>query len=781
MEPVKNPSPETTPVIVGVGEVIDRPERVEDAREPLALMALALRAANDDAGAELLSRAESLEVIAFISWRYANPAAQLCGLLGISPQRQVNASVGGETPTRLIHEAAVRIARGEQRVAAIVGGEAMNARTRARREQARLSWQPQVSREEAAPFPSGDFPLSAVSRQLGVTDPAHIYPLYEMAAQAAWGQTPAQGQAESAQLWEQYARSAAENPFAWNRKSLGAADIAEVSEENRLIAWPYPKLMVANMHVNQAAAVIVTSLAAARAAGVPEDRIVHVWGGALAHEPGNWLERDGYHHSTAQDAVLQRATGIVGGDARRFDRLELYSCFPVVPKMALRSLGLDPRRHAPSVAGGLTFFGGPLNNYMSHAVCAMVRALRGKRDEIGLLYGNGGYVNKHHTLVLGARPPEHALDADYSVQAQAEAARGPVPQLADISYQGPAKVETYTVIYARDGRPLHGIVVALTPDERRTLAKVLPEDEVTMSMLLSTSRTAVGSAGHIRVDTFGCPVWEAGGKRDRSALPKRFCRVEREGTVTIVTIDRPEVMNCLSPSANAELAEVFDAFESDPGQWVAIITGAGDKAFCTGNDLKFTAKAMARGESIKPPLTGFAGLTSRFQRSKPVIAAVNGLAMGGGFEIALACDLIVAADTAQFALPEPKVGLAALAGGLLRLPRQIGLKQAMGIILTGRRVGASEGMALGFVNQVTSPESLMSEARRWAGEIGQNSPMSIRASIEIVRKGLDEPTLADADSQQFRYPASRALFASEDFREGPRAFAEKRAPRWRGA
>ncbi|WP_083748744.1 enoyl-CoA hydratase-related protein [Pelomonas sp. KK5] len=774
-------TPETMPVIVGIGEVIDRPENLAEAREPLALMAAALQAADGDAGASLLKQAESLEVIAFISWRHRDPAAELCQRLGIQPGRQTNASVGGETPTRLIHEAALRISRGEQKVAAIVGGEAMNARSRARREKARLQWSEQVGKDEVVEFPNARFDMSPVARKLGMTDPAHVYPLYEMAAQAAWGQTPAEGQVESARLWEQYARVAATNPYAWNRKGLDAEAIAAVGDDNRLIAWPYPKLMVANPQVNQAAAVIVTSLAAARAAGVPEDRIVHVWGGALAQEPENYLQRDTYTHSTAQQAVLRRAVALVGGDARRFDRMELYSCFPVVPKMALRTLGLDAREHAPTVAGGLTFFGGPLNNYMGHAVCAMVRALRAGREEVGLLYGNGGYVNKHHTLVLSARPAASPLDEAWSAQADADAARGPVPELAEPGYQGPATVETYTIVYARDGKPLQGIVVALTADGRRTMARVLADDEDTMAMLLSATRSAVGSAGHIRVDTFGLPVWEAGALRDRSALPRRFCRVEREGHLTVVTITRPEVMNCLSPAANAELAEVFDAFERDPEQWVAILTGAGDKAFCTGNDLKFTATAMARGESIKPPLSGFAGLTSRFERSKPVIAAVNGLALGGGFEIALACDLIVAADTAQFALPEPKVGLAALAGGLLRLPRQIGLKPAMGMILTGRRVPAAEGQALGFVNQVTAPEDLMAEARRWAIEITQNSPMSIRASMAIVREGLDEPSLAEADVQQYRYPAARALFASEDFREGPRAFAEKRAPRWRGA
>ena len=471
---------------------------------------------------------------------------------------------------------------------------------------------------------------------------------------------------------------------------------------------------------------------------MPDDRVIHIWGGALATEPEDYLKRDRYDHSTAQAAALQRAVELVGGDAKRFDRMELYSCFPVIPKMALRSLGLDAAAHPPTVAGGLTFFGGPLHNYMSHAVCAMVRALRVSPHEVGLLYGNGGYVNKHHTLVLSAQPPPHPISTDLSaqVQAQADAARGPVPELAD-DYTGPASVETYTVPYARDGLPLQGVVVARTSDGRRVLAVVPPDDDQTMSLLLSKDRSAVGASGHVRIDVFGHPVWAAGDKRDRKGLSRRYCQVEREGALTIVTINRPDVMNCLDPATNAELAEVFDDFDSDATQWVAIITGAGAKAFCAGNDLKFTAKALSRGESVRVPVTGFGGLTSRFDRNKPVIAAVNGLAMGGGFEIALACDLILAAESAGFALPEPKVGLAALAGGLLRLPQQVGLKQAMHMVLTGRKVTAQEGKALGFVNQVTSTDQLMSEARRCASEIMANSPMSIRASMEIVRRGDD--------------------------------------------
>ncbi len=768
---------DTTPVIVGVGEVVDRPAQPADAQEPLALMAEALRAAQADAGGEWLTQIESLELIGLMTWRYVDPVSQLCARLGLDPARKINASMGGETPIRLIHEAALRIARGELRVAAIVGGEAMHALNRARKEKAQLRWTPLASKETATRFASSSFELSDIARKLGVTDPAQIYPLYEMATQAAWAQTPAQAQTESAELWAQYAAVAAENPCAWIRKAPDAASIATVSEQNRLINWPYPKLMVANPAVNQAAAVIVTSVAAARAAGVADDRMVHIWGGAQAKEPEDYLKRDRYDHSSAQAAVLERAVELAGGDARRFNRLELYSCFPVVPKMAQRVLGLSSAQRSPTVTGGLTFFGGPLNNYMTHAVCAMVRALRAAPQELGLLYGQGGYVNKHHALVVSAQPPPTPLAFEDSAQAQADAARGAVPELLE-HYIGTATIETYTVLYGRDGAPLHGIVVARTPNGARVMAKVALDDEASMALLLSTTRNAIGSPGHVRIDTFGHPLWEAGEARDRRHVVRRFCKVEREGPLTIVTIDRPETLNALHPASNAELAEIFDDFAADPQQWVAILTGAGDRAFCSGNDLKFTATAMARGESVTPPLTGFAGLTGRFDLDKPVIAAVNGVAMGGGFEIAIACDLIIAADTAVFALPEPKVGLAAITGGLLRLPRQIGMKQAMGMILTGRKVSAQEALSLGLVNQLTAPDALMSEARRWAAEIVACSPMSIRASKQTVREGLDEASLAEAYAKQLSYPAVRALFRSSDLREGPLAFAQKRAPRW---
>ncbi|MEO0817172.1 MAG: enoyl-CoA hydratase-related protein [Pseudomonadota bacterium] len=254
-----------------------------------------------------------------------------------------------------------------------------------------------------------------------------------------------------------------------------------------------------------------------------------------------------------------------------------------------------------------------------------------------------------------------------------------------------------------------------------------------------------------------------------------FANVTTEDHTLIVEINRPEKMNALHPPANKELGEIFDEFAANPDFWIAIITGAGDWAFSAGNDLRYQAEG---GDMFAVP-SGFGGLTSRYALNKPVIAAVNGVAMGGGFEIALACDLIIAADTARFALPEPKVGLAALAGGLHRLPRQIGLKRAMGMIMTGRHVMAEEGKELGFVNEVVPQGELMDAARKWAGMIAECSPMSIRASKQAVMGGLDVANYKDAF--ETRFPAVSDLFKSADFIEGPRAFAEKRKPNWTGS
>ena len=254
-----------------------------------------------------------------------------------------------------------------------------------------------------------------------------------------------------------------------------------------------------------------------------------------------------------------------------------------------------------------------------------------------------------------------------------------------------------------------------------------------------------------------------------------YCKVEKDGRILTVTLNRPDLLNALHPLANIELGGVFDDFAEDPELWVAIITGEG-RGFCAGNDLKFQAEGKMQG--VEVPERGFAGLTARYDCDKPVIAAVNGVAMGGGFEIALACDLIIASEAATFALPEPRVGLAALAGGVHRLPRQIGLKHAMGMMLTGRRVSAKEGFDLGFVNEVVAPDELMPAARRWAEQICECAPLSVRATKQAAMQGMAYGTIEAA--MEAKYDGIRDMVKSEDFVEGPLAFSQKRKPNWKG-
>ncbi|MFF7710273.1 enoyl-CoA hydratase-related protein [Pseudomonas sp. NPDC007930] len=257
--------------------------------------------------------------------------------------------------------------------------------------------------------------------------------------------------------------------------------------------------------------------------------------------------------------------------------------------------------------------------------------------------------------------------------------------------------------------------------------------------------------------------------------PYQFCRYEVEGPLLTLTLQRPEVLNALHPAAHAELADAFDRFNQDPSLRVAIITGSGDRAFCVGTDLK----ALAHTGDHRKPTTGFAGITHRFDLWKPLIAAVNGLCLGGGMEILAACDLAVAADHARFGLPEPRVGLAALGGGLLqRLPRQVGMKHAMELVLTAQPVDAARALEMGIINRVVPASAVLASARALAAQLLECAPLALQASKQVMLQSLREADLNATLHED--YPMAARMLASQDAVEGPRAFAEKRTPRWAG-
>src|SRR5215468_7589306 len=291
-------SEDRIPVIVGAGEVVDRPRNITAGLEPLALLEEALRRAEADSGAKLLGEIQSLDVVNFLSWRYRDPEKQLAARIGASPAHLYYGPVGGESPIRYLHQAAQRIARGECSVAAICGAEAQSTATKAERAKVTPPWTP-FAHDVEEPKRGAAFqkPLAV---KLGVFRPITVYPLYECATSAHWGQTPREALAESGALWSTYARVASDNPNSWLKKRFASDEITTPSPDNRLIAWPYTKLMVANPTVNMGAALLLTSLGKARAAGIAEDRLVYPIGGASAEEPRDYLLRDQFCESHPQ-------------------------------------------------------------------------------------------------------------------------------------------------------------------------------------------------------------------------------------------------------------------------------------------------------------------------------------------------------------------------------------------------------------------------------------------------------------------------------------------------
>jgi acetyl-CoA C-acetyltransferase len=492
-----------TPVIIGVGEVVDRPEFVDHAKEPLVLMAEALRRASEDSGAPILREVESLDVVNSTSWGYANLPRQLSCMLGISPKRQEYGEIGGDTPVRYIHDAAVRVAQGELECAAVCGAESAQSVFAAEKSRKRLPWiegSPKPSR------PKREGIIHPLALRFGLDRPLTVYPLYEYATRASWHQNFAEAQAETGEIYSQFSGVAQENVYAWDRRFYTPSDILTPSSDNRLVSGPYTKRMVANPRVNQGAAVIVTSFAKAKAIGILEERLVYVWGGAAAHEHADFVSRSQYKRSLAMETALNAAKELCSANQRELELVELYSCFPCIPKMARRIVDW-PLLKSATITGGLSFFGGPYNNYMTHAAAAMTRELRRRKQHVGLLYGLGGFATKHHSLILASTPPVSQVRPGYLLAASGGHFSGEVPRI-DESFVGDARLETYTVLYDREGTADRAVVFARTDDQSRVLAQVDRSNARTLDLLTSSSANMIGQVGRISLNADRTLNWQ---------------------------------------------------------------------------------------------------------------------------------------------------------------------------------------------------------------------------------------------------------------------------------
>ncbi|MCB2064308.1 MAG: acetyl-CoA acetyltransferase [Novosphingobium sp.] len=478
------------PVIVGVGQVNDRPDDPLEGMNPVALMVEALRRAEADSGARMLTEADTLATVKQISFPdVADCPDRVAGAIGALHARLSETVLpSGESPVRLLNDAANRIGTGEIEVALVCGGEALRTAAAhvAASEKGRKLDPVREARHRVH---------TGYAAEHGLIAPVDFYPLYENALRASLGQTFDEAQAESSVIWSLMSQVAASNPHAWIHKEMSPAEIAAPSPSNRMIAFPYTKLQVANSSVNQGAASIVTSVGKARSLAIPRAQWIYVGNGAGANEPEDVLARDRLDRSVSMEAVIRRALDLNGIEPGDLDAVELYSCFPCIPKLARRVLGWPVEKPA-SVFGGLTFGGGPVGNYMSHAIASMTDRLRA-RGGTGLLFGNGGVATRNHAIVLSSDPIEGAsFPRSFGFQDEADALRGPIPSL-DENHIGPATVETWTVFFERNGSPCSGVVVARTPNGARTLALLKIEDCAALTSDPDRAPEPIGSMGQI--------------------------------------------------------------------------------------------------------------------------------------------------------------------------------------------------------------------------------------------------------------------------------------------
>lgn len=503
-----------TPVVVGVGQLTSRPDSAvppERRPEPLDLMVGALRAAAEDcdgappggaalAGGRLLARADSLAAVDALSWMVPNPALLVAGRLAIEPSELVRSGIGGNSPQSLLHRAARAIAAGSLDVALVTGADCGYTRAAARRHAGTLHWTEQDPGATPPPLVLGSDrpPVTPLEAERGIRLPVQAYPLLENALRAASGWSLEEHLGRIGRLWSGFSAVAAGNSHAWLRQARTAEEINEPGPSNRMVAFPYPKLCTANSRVDQGAAFICCSVAAARDAGVPPERWVFPLSGADAHDHWHLSDRPDLHRSPAIRLAGGRALALAEVGVDDVGPVDLYSCFPVVVQMAAAELGLpddDPGRPL-TVTGGLTFAGGPGNNYTSHGIATLVERLRREPGTVGLATGLGWYATKHAVGLYASRPPSHEGRDGFRWE-DVQPAVDALPRCrVDDGATGRVTVETYTVTYERSGEPKLGIVACRTASGNRTWANVTEPSE--LAGLLAGE--PVGRAGMLRAD-----------------------------------------------------------------------------------------------------------------------------------------------------------------------------------------------------------------------------------------------------------------------------------------
>ncbi|MGX9673599.1 acetyl-CoA acetyltransferase [Mycobacterium sp. HM-7] len=463
-----------TPVLVGYGQVSQHDEN--PGGEPVDLMEAAARAAAD---ARVLEAVDAVRIVNLLSVRYRDPGLLLAQRIGAPDAVTRYTPVGGNVPQSLVNQACLDIQQGRNDVVLIAGGETWRTRTRLKARGERLAG---TEQDESVPLAPSDpeFTMAGPAElRIGLVAPSHVYPMFEQALRIAAGEAPDEHRRRIGELWARFSQVAASNPHAWSHEAVPAEQIWQPGPDNRMISWPYTKLMNSNNMVDQGAALILTSVAKAEALQIPRDRWVFPHAGTDAHDTYLIGERASFSGSPAIRIAGRRVLELTGFGIDDIHAVDVYSCFPSAVQVAARELGLgldDPARPL-TVTGGLTFAGGPWNNYVSHSIATMAERLTAQPGQVGLITANGGYLTKHSFGVYSTQPPAHEFRWE-DVQSEVDAEPTVV---AEADWSGTGTVETWTTPVTREGVPEKVFVAVRTPSGSRALAVITDASQAAAS------------------------------------------------------------------------------------------------------------------------------------------------------------------------------------------------------------------------------------------------------------------------------------------------------------
>lgn len=456
-------------MLIGCGQVNHRDEIDPGKRsvEPVDLMAAAARQA---ASPRVIEAVDSIRVVNVLSAQYRDPGLLLGQRIGAANFRTLYSPVGGNVPQSLVNQACLDIQAGRAGVVLLAGAETWRTRRGLRARGGRLEWTVQDESVPAAEVSGDDVPMAGDAElRIQMDRPAYVYPLFEQALRVATGESVGDHLARVARLWARFNAVAVGNPNAWIRKPVTAEEIRRPGPQNRMISWPYTKLMNSNNMVDQGAALVLTSVERARRLRVPAERWVYPQAGTDAHDTPAIAERDELHRSTAIRIAGARALRLAGLGIDDVDYVDLYSCFPSAVQVAAAELGLsldDPARPL-TVTGGLTFAGGPWSNYVTHSIATVAGLLVANPGRRALITANGGYLTKHSFGVYGTEPPAEFRWEDVQSAVDEEPTRTGL-----VEWEGVGTVEAWTTPFDRDGQPEKAFVAVRTPDGSRTLAVI---------------------------------------------------------------------------------------------------------------------------------------------------------------------------------------------------------------------------------------------------------------------------------------------------------------------